>query len=123
MKVFKCAHCGNMIEYVKDNGVKVVCCGEPMQEITPNSTDAAVEKHVPVVTKKCNTLTITVSSVEHPMTEEHYIEWVKVKTNLGEYHKALAPNTPPIVSFNLQKGETVELVLAYCNLHGLWRNN
>ena len=57
------------------------------------------------------------------MIEEHYIEWVKVKTNLGEYHKALAPNTPPVVSFNLQKGETVELVLAYCNLHGLWRNN
>ncbi|MBQ2864705.1 MAG: desulfoferrodoxin [Clostridia bacterium] len=123
MKLFRCKHCGNIIEYAKNSGVKVVCCGEPMEELVANSTDAAVEKHVPVVTKKCNTLTVTVSSVEHPMTPEHFIEWVKVETNLGVYHKNLSPNTPPVVSFNLQKGEQVKLVLAYCNLHGLWRNN
>lgn len=122
MKFVKCKHCGNIVEYVKDAGVKVICCGEPMEELIPNTTDAAVEKHVPVVSKKCNTVTVTISSVEHPMIAEHYIEWVVLETSLGVQRKSLMPNSKPEVVFNLQKGEEVVRAYAYCNLHGLWSN-
>lgn len=122
MKFVKCKHCGNIVEYVKDTGVKVICCGEPMEELIPNTTDAAVEKHVPVVSKKCNTVTVTISSVEHPMIAEHYIEWVVLETSLGVQRKSLMPNSKPEVVFNLQKGEEVVRAYAYCNLHGLWSN-
>lgn len=122
MKFVKCKHCGNIVEYVKDSGVKVICCGEPMEELIPNTTDAAVEKHVPVVSKKCNTVTVTISSVEHPMIAEHYIEWVVLETSLGVQRKSLMPNSKPEVVFNLQKGEEVVRAYAYCNLHGLWSN-
>lgn len=122
MKFVKCKHCGNIVEYVKDAGVKVICCGELMEELIPNTTDAAVEKHVPVVSKKCNTVTVTISSVEHPMIAEHYIEWVVLETSLGVQRKSLMPNSKPEVVFNLQKGEEVVRAYAYCNLHGLWSN-
>jgi superoxide reductase len=120
MKFYKCKHCGNIIEYLNNSGVKVVCCGEVMEEIVPNTTEAAVEKHKPVISKKCNTVTVTVSTVEHPMIPEHFIEWVVLETDLGVYRKQLSPNTKPEVSFNVQKGEQVKTAYAYCNLHGLW---
>ena len=69
-----CAHCGNLIAMVRDNGVPVSCCGEKMQEIVPGAADAAQEKHVPVYQVEGNQVTVTVGSVEHPMTPEHYIE-------------------------------------------------
>lgn len=122
MKFYRCKHCGNIIAYVKNSGVKVVCCGEPMEEIVANSVDAAQEKHVPVLTVKNNVVHVTVSTVEHPMTPEHYIEWVAIETKFGNQRKQLLPNTRPEVSFALLEGDEVLNVYAYCNLHGLWRN-
>ncbi len=122
MKFYRCKHCGNIIAYVKNSGVKVVCCGEPMEEIVANSVDAAQEKHVPVLTVKNNVAHVTVSTVEHPMTLEHYIEWVAIETKFGNQRKQLLPNTRPEVSFALLEGDEVLNVYAYCNLHGLWRN-
>ena len=74
-KFYICKHCGNIIAKVKDTGVPVICCGEPMSEIIPGTTDAAVEKHVPVWTVENGIVHVKVGSVEHPMLPEHYIEW------------------------------------------------
>ena len=80
MKFYICAHCGNIIAYVKDSGVPVMCCGQKMQEIVPGTTDAAAEKHVPVISVSGNTVTVKVGEVEHPMAAEHYIEWIALET-------------------------------------------
>ena len=82
-KFYICKHCGNIIAKVKDAGVPVVCCGEPMSEIVPSTTDAAVEKHVPVWTVENGIVHVKVGSVEHPMLPEHYIEWVSLQTKQG----------------------------------------
>ena len=79
-KFYICKHCGNIIAKVKDTGVPVICCGEPMSEIIPGTTDAAVEKHVPVWTVENGIVHVKVGSVEHPMLPEHYIEWVSLHT-------------------------------------------
>ena len=78
-KFYICKHCGNIIAKVKDTGVPVICCGEPMSEIVPGTTDAAVEKHVPVWTVENGVVHVKVGSVEHPMLPEHYIEWVSLQ--------------------------------------------
>ena len=90
-KFYICKHCGNIIAKVKDVGVPVVCCGEPMSEIVPGTTDAAVEKHVPVWTVENGIVHVKVGSVEHPMLPEHYIEWVSLHTKQGNQRKELHP--------------------------------
>ena len=120
-KFYICKHCGNIIAKVKDAGVPVVCCGERMTELVPGTTDAAAEKHIPVYEVKNNIVNVTVGSVEHPMTEAHYIEWVSLQTNFGNQRKVLHPGEAPRVSFALLDGEKVEAVFAYCNLHSLWK--
>jgi len=121
MKFYKCKHCGQIIAVVKKTGVPVVCCGEPMEEIVAGTTDAAVEKHVPVYEVKGNTVVVTVGATEHPMLPEHYIEWVSLKTKQGNQRKALNPGEAPKVCFALCEGDEVEEVYAYCNLHSLWK--
>lgn len=121
MKFYRCEHCGQIIAIVKKTGVPVICCGEPMKEIIPGSVDAAAEKHVPVCEVNGNVVTVTVGSVEHPMLENHYIEWVALQTKQGNQRKSLKPGEAPKVCFSLCEGDEVEAVYAYCNLHGLWK--
>lgn len=121
-KFFICKHCGNIIAMVKDSGVPVVCCGEKMQEIIPGTTDAAVEKHVPVYKVEGNKVIVNVGSVDHPMLAEHYIEWVSLQTKQGNQRKTLKPGDKPSVCFSICEGDEVEAVYAYCNLHSLWRS-
>ena len=121
MKFYICKHCGNIVAMVKSSGVPIVCCGEKMTEIIPNTTDAAQEKHIPVVERKDGKLFVTVGSVEHPMTDEHYIEWIAVQTKDGNQRKTLKPGDAPKAVFLLDDGDEVEAVYAYCNLHGLWK--
>ncbi len=120
-KFYICKHCGNIIAKVKDTGVPVICCGEPMSEIIPGTTDAAVEKHVPVWTVENGIVHVKVGSVEHPMLPEHYIEWVSLHTKQGNQRKELHPGEKPEVCFALCEGDEVETVYAYCNLHSLWK--
>ena len=120
-KFYICSHCGNIIAMVKDRGVKVMCCGEKMKELIPGSTDAATEKHVPVYEVVGNTVKVSVGSVAHPMTAEHYIEWASLQTKQGNQRKALHPGDAPAVEFAICDGDEVEAVYAYCNLHGLWK--
>ena len=122
MKFFICERCGNMIAMVKSSGAPVSCCGQAMTEIVPGTTDAAVEKHVPVFEVKDNMVYVTVGSVEHPMTDAHLIEWIALQTNAGNQRKVLRPGDKPQACFALCEGEVVEAVYAYCNLHSLWKS-
>ena len=110
MKFYRCAHCGQIVAIVKKTGVPVICCGEPMKELIPGTTDAAAEKHVPSFEVKGDVVEVTVGSVEHPMLEEHYIEWIAVQTKQGNQR-----------NFRICDGDEVEAVYAYCNLHSLWK--
>lgn len=120
-KFYKCAHCGKIIAVVKETGVPVMCCGQKMDELVPNTTDAAQEKHVPVVEVSGNIVTVTVGSVLHPMQPEHYIEWISLLTKQGNQRKELKPGDAPKAVFALVDGDEVESAYAYCNLHGLWK--
>ena len=121
MKFYRCARCGKIVAIVKNTPVPTMCCGEAMREIIPGETDAAAEKHVPVYEVKDGKVLVTIGSVPHPMTEEHYIEWVSLKTKFGNQRKALKPGAEPKVCFSICEGDEVEAVLAYCNLHSLWK--
>ena len=123
MKFYVCAHCGNIIAYAKSSGVSVVCCGEKMQEIIPGTTDAAVEKHVPVVQVEGDKVTVSVGSVPHPMAEEHFIQWISIETQQGNQRKELKPGQEPKACFKICDGDQVVCAYAYCNLHGLWKSN
>ena len=120
-KFCTCRHCGNTISMVEDHGVPVQCCGEAMHQILPGKTDGAQEKHVPVCETSGNKVMVTVGSVEHPMTPEHYIQWICLMTNQGCHYKFLSPTAPPKACFLLCEGELVEEVYAHCNLHSLWK--
>ena len=121
MKFYRCKHCGQIIAVVKATGAKLVCCNEEMEELVPGMVDASVEKHVPEFEVVGNTVHVKVGSVEHPMIDAHYIEWVAIQTKFGNQRKALKPGDKPEVCFKLCDGDEVIAVLAYCNLHGLWK--
>ena len=121
MKFFVCEHCGNIVEMVKDAGVPIMCCGQKMTEIIPGTSDGAVEKHVPVVTIDGKNVSVMVGEVEHPMVEEHFIEWIAIETSTGIQRKSLKSGQEPKAEFVLADGESVINVYAYCNLHGLWK--
>lgn len=118
-KFYLCRHCGNQVGMIHDAGVPLVCCGEKMEALVPNTTEASGEKHLPVVTLEGDTLHVSVGSAEHPMLPAHYIEWIYVQTEHGGQRRALRPEDAPRVSFCLG-GERAVAVYAYCNLHGLW---
>ncbi|MDR2655648.1 MAG: desulfoferrodoxin [Oscillospiraceae bacterium] len=117
-KFYRCSHCGNIISFVENAGVSVLCCGEKMQEIKPNATDAAQEKHVPVGVREGNKLTVTVGSVEHPMTEAHHIAWIVVAEKDRTQRAELPHTGAPSAEFYV--GGDIVTVYEYCNLHGLW---
>ena len=121
MKFYICEHCGNIITYAKNTGVPVVCCGQKMKEIIPGSVEASVEKHLPVVKVEGNLVTAVVGSVEHPMVEEHFIQWLALETESGSQLKRLVPGEKPQAVFALAEGEKPLAVYEWCNLHGLWK--
>lgn len=121
MKFYVCEHCGNIIAYAVNSGVPVVCCGEKMKELVPGTVDASKEKHVPVVERKGNLVTVKVGSVAHPMVEEHYIGWIALETRMGNQRKELSHTGEPVANFALLEGDEVVAAYAWCNLHGLWK--
>ena len=118
-KFYRCSHCGNLIGMVHDAGVPMMCCGQKMDALVPNTVEASAEKHLPVVTVDGDTIKVAIGSVAHPMVEEHFIDGVYVQTERGGARKALKPGEAPEVSFAMG-GEKAIAVYAYCNLHGLW---
>ena len=119
-KFYICEHCGNIVEMVHDAGVKPVCCGQKMNELVPNTVEASGEKHIPAVTVREGVVEVNVGSVDHPMVEEHFIEWVQLITDKGTHRKYLNAGDAPNAIFQLGDEKAVA-VYAYCNLHGLWK--
>lgn len=120
-KFYICEHCGNIITKIDDKGVPVMCCGEKMKELVPGTSDASLEKHVPVWAEENGTVRVRIGEAEHPMVPEHYIQWVYLQTNMGGQLRYLKPGEKPEAVFALAAGEKPEAVFAYCNLHSLWK--
>ncbi|MEF9864112.1 MAG: desulfoferrodoxin [Christensenellaceae bacterium] len=116
---YRCELCGNIVGLIKDGGGELVCCGKPMDKLVPNTVDAAKEKHIPFYEKKGNCLSVQIGSVPHPMTDEHFIEWIAVETPDRIQRHIFRPGDEPKADFVVESDE-VE-VFAYCNLHGLWK--
>lgn len=118
IEFYRCESCGNIVALIKKGGGTLVCCGEPMKKLVANSTDAAQEKHVPVVVKENDKIKVTVGSILHPMLAEHYIEWIALVADGKVEFKFLKPGEASTAEFAaVNSGE----VYAYCNLHGLWK--
>ena len=117
----KCEVCGNIVEVINDSGVPMMCCGRKMEEMVAGTVEASREKHIPVYKGEGNKVFVDVGSIAHPMIEEHFIEWVSIKTKKGTQLKKLQPNQDPKVCFTLCECDELESVFAYCNLHGLWK--
>ncbi len=120
-RFFICKRCGNIIAMVKNSGVPVMCCGSKMEELIPGTSDASLEKHVPVISISGNLVSVKVGSTAHPMAEEHFIEWISLQTKAGNQRKILKPGAAPEAVFAITAGDEVEAAYAYCNLHGLWK--
>ena len=118
-EIYKCEKSGLMVEVLQDAEGTHMCCGEPMKLLRENTTDGAKEKHVPVVEKIEGGYRVTVGSVEHPMTDAHYIQWIELVTPTGVLRHNLTPQDKPVAEFKTDATE-VE-AREYCNLHGLWK--
>jgi len=113
-EIYKCEVCGNIVEVVHAGGGVLICCGQPMKLQKENTVDASQEKHVPVIEGK----KVKIGSVAHPMTAEHYIEWIEATSETGEIAKVfLKPDSKPEAKFSFKPVSARE----YCNLHGLWK--
>ena len=121
-KFYTCEHCGNIIAMIRDRGVGVSCCGEKMRRIDPGATEASGEKHIPVYNVEDNIVHVAVGAAEHPMTEEHYIEWICLETEHGIQYAHLTPTDRPRAKFAICAGDEVRAVCAFCNQHSLWED-
>lgn len=120
-KFLMCEKCKNIVAVVKESEEAVMCCDEKMKEVIPGTVEASKEKHIPVYHIDENKVNVTVGEIEHPMQEEHYIEWISIQTKQGNQRKTLKPGEKPEACFAICEGDEVEAVYAYCNLHGLWK--
>ena len=122
--LYKCNICGNIIEVAVDGGGQLVCCGEEMEKLKAQHQDIYAEKHVPSVHFEGDLhqqmVFITIGEVEHPMTEEHHIQFIEAYSKDGVYikRKRLKPHEKPELHFQCSSSDMI--VRAYCNIHGLW---
>lgn len=114
-----CSVCGNMVEVVRSGAGSLVCCGVPMDALEENTTDAAQEKHVPVIEPVEGGIKVKVGSVPHPMGADHLIEWIEVIADGKVCRQHLGPDDQPEAFFPVSPEGIV--VRESCNLHGLWK--
>ena len=119
LAIYKCNVCGNMVEAINQSAGQMACCGQEMVRMGENATDAAVEKHVPVLTRKDGGWLVNVGAVDHPMLAEHYIEWIELLTATGAYRAYLKPGDKPCAFFTVADEQVS--AREYCNLHGVWK--
>ncbi len=119
-QVYKCEHCGNIVEIVHGGAAPLMCCGQKMKLMAEGTSDGAKEKHVPVLEKTANGYKVTVGSALHAMTEEHYIEWIELIADGVSYKKFLKPGDEPVAEFCLDAKNV--FAREYCNLHGLYKS-
>ena len=121
LEVYKCELCGNIVEVMHGGDGALVCCGAPMKLMVEGTTDAAKEKHVPVLEKTANGYKVKVGAVPHPMEEKHWIEWVELVADGVSYTRFLKPGMAPEASFCIDAKDAY--AREYCNLHGHWKSN
>jgi len=119
LQIYKCEVCGNMVEVIHEGEGELVCCGQPMKLMEENTTDAALEKHVPVIERTEDGIKVKVGSVPHPMMDEHYIEWIELIADGRAYRQFLNPGDEPEAVFKVEAQSIT--AREYCNLHGLWK--
>ncbi|MAG38703.1 desulfoferrodoxin [Candidatus Woesearchaeota archaeon] len=119
-QIYKCPFCGNVVEVVYSGEEQLVCCRQPMKQLKENTEDAATEKHIPIIEKTENGVSVQVGSVPHPMDEDHYIVFIEIIADGKIYRQNLKPGNEPKAHFCIEAKEFA--VRAYCNLHGLWKN-
>jgi superoxide reductase len=121
-EIYKCEVCGNIVEVLHGGAGTLVCCGEKMQKIEEKTKEMATEKHVPFVKEVPGGVEVKVGyNEDHPMKEEHYIEWIAVLTDDGIIRKFLKPGDEPKAQFNVEKSD-IKKALEYCNIHSLWKS-
>lgn len=121
-KFFTCTHCGNLALLLRDKGVPLYCCSEPMKRLNAGESGASAEKHAPIYECSEHSVRVRVGQTPHPMEPEHYIEWIALETRLGFQLAHLTPSAAPEAVFPLAEGDAVKAVYAFCNQHDLWRN-
>ncbi len=119
-EVYKCEVCGNIVEVLHGGAGELVCCGKPMVKLEEQTADSSTEKHVPVIEKTDEGVVVKVGSVEHPMKDDHYIEWIELIDGDTRQIAFLKPGQKPEATFkaasdNLEARE-------YCTIHGLWKS-
>lgn len=124
MNILKCRQCENTVCLLEDAGIPLVCCGKTMERMTPNTTGASVEKHVPLVHIEGNKVEVQVGEARHPMTEVHYIRWIALTQGRKTQWVELKYSDEPVARFELDADKkSIFSVFAYCNLHGVWKKN
>ena len=118
-ELYHCTICGNVVEVVNTGATSLVCCNKPMEKLVAGSTDASLEKHVPVIETVDGGIKVKVGSAAHPMEEKHFIRLIEVLTKDQVLRAELVPNQAPEASFMVKADEVVE-VREYCTVHGLW---
>ncbi len=120
--IYKCEKCGNIAQVLHAEKPPVMCCAQPMERLVENTVDAAVEKHVPAVEKIDGGYLVKIGSVAHPMTPDHWIEWIELLSDDGMFmqRQMLTPTSEPQAEFKTDAAKVV--AKAYCNLHGLWKD-
>ena len=119
LQIYRCNVCGNMVEMVHPGAGTLVCCNQNMELLAENTTDAATEKHVPVIEKVDGGVKVIVGDVAHTMEEKHYIEWIELIVDGKAYRQFLKPGEAPEAFFPVTGDKLV--AREYCNLHGLWK--
>ncbi len=120
-QIFKCPICGNIVEVINVGGGTLVCCGQPMELVEEKASEEGMEKHLPVITVDGDEVKIKVGSVPHPMTEEHFIQWIECIVDGKSYRQELLPTSSPEADFEIDGNLSNIVVRAYCNVHGLWK--
>ncbi|AQT69495.1 Desulfoferrodoxin [Anaerohalosphaera lusitana] len=119
LEVYKCNICGNIVEVLNGGDGELVCCNEPMKKLAAATEDKGKEKHVPVIEKTNGGYKVKVGSVQHPMEDEHYIQWIELLADGKSYKQFLKPGDTPEAMFKVEANSVT--AREHCNVHGLWK--
>lgn len=117
-QIWKCEICGDIVEVLHSSPGELVCCGQPLTLIEPKREEEGYEKHLPVIEREGNGIMVKVGSIEHPMMENHYIEWIALDTEKNVLRQFLNLGEKPMAVFTT--AEKVSQARDYCNIHGQW---
>ena len=118
--VYKCAICGNIAHLLVSGGPDLICCGQPMEKLDVKTEETGLEKHKPVVEAIDGGILVKVGSIEHPMIDDHFIQYIEVEYDGVKHRKTLVPTDKPEAKFMGVPADAKATEL--CNIHGIWSN-